>query len=290
MPRTVDEGFRDFLASLTPSSAETAAAKSHRESISTRLTNDFGMTRFFRIGSFGNGTSISGHSDVDYFAELPTDKLSVRSNYSLQKVRDSLDDRFPNTGVRVNCPAVAVPFGTKSSERHEVVPGDRRESRNGHVVYEIPDCANGWMKSSPEAHKSYVNTINDKFDGKVKPLIRFIKAWKYYRSVPISSFYIELRVAKYCSTQPSIIYQYDLQLALNNLFSSGLASMQDPMEISGLVPACKTDAFKDDALSKLETALSRATKALESAKAGNIADAFSWWRLLYDDNFPSYYY
>jgi hypothetical protein len=33
MPRTVDEGFRDFVSKLTPSSSESAAAASHRASI-----------------------------------------------------------------------------------------------------------------------------------------------------------------------------------------------------------------------------------------------------------------
>jgi len=75
MPRTVDEGFRDFLPKLTPSETETAAAASHRNSIETRLKLDFDLKRFFRIGSFGNGTSISGYSDVDYLASIPTDKL-----------------------------------------------------------------------------------------------------------------------------------------------------------------------------------------------------------------------
>ncbi len=64
MPRTVDEGFRDFLPSLTPSSLESAAAKTHRASIEACLKTNFGLKRFFRVGSFGNGTSISGHSDA----------------------------------------------------------------------------------------------------------------------------------------------------------------------------------------------------------------------------------
>jgi len=66
MPRTVDEGFRDFLTKLTPSATESQAARSHRASIEARLKTDFGLRRFVRIGLFGNGTSISGYSDVDY--------------------------------------------------------------------------------------------------------------------------------------------------------------------------------------------------------------------------------
>lgn len=198
MPRTIDEGFRDFLTKLTPSSFESEAAKNHRYSIKTRLEKDFGyVPRFTRIGSFGNGTSISGYSDIDYLACLPTNQLTTDSNYSLQKVRNSLDGRFPNTGVRVSCPAVVCPFGNSASETTEVVPADYIRESNGYKVYDIADCRGGWMKASPDAHNDYVATINNKLGGKVKPLIRFIKAWKCFRAVPISSFYLELRVAKY---------------------------------------------------------------------------------------------
>ncbi|MBL8045256.1 MAG: hypothetical protein JNL09_01875, partial [Anaerolineales bacterium] len=106
MPRTIDEGFRDFLTNLTPTQAESDAAKKHRASIEACLKTSFSLLRLFRSGSFGNGTSISGFSDVDYFASIPTDKLKRNSSIALSDVRDVLDARFPNTGVRVNCPAI----------------------------------------------------------------------------------------------------------------------------------------------------------------------------------------
>lgn len=290
MPRTVNDGFRDFLTKLTASESETAAAKSHRESIETRLEKDFGLLRLFRIGSFGNGTSISGHSDVDYLASLGSNYFSANSTYSLGKVRDSLAERFWNTDVRVNCPAVAIPFGTRDSERHEVVPGDVIDTSGSFHVYRIPDCAGGWMRISPEAHIHYVNEVNKKLSSKVKPLIRFIKAWKFFRDVPISSFYLEMRVAKYAATESSIIYYMDIQRVLKMLWDNQLAAIQDPMGVSGYISACKTEALRKDALSKLETALIRATNAREAVEKDKISDAFDAWRLLYYYEFPTYYY
>ncbi|MBL7689030.1 MAG: hypothetical protein JNJ49_13435 [Bdellovibrionaceae bacterium] len=291
MPRTIDEGFRDFLTKLTPSEYESEAAKSHRYSIRTRLELDFGsVNRFTRIGSFGNGTSISGYSDVDYLACLPTAQLSASSDYSLQKVRNSLDARFPQTGVRINCPAVVCPFGSSASERTEVVPADYVKEANGFKVYDIPDCSNGWMKASPDAHNNYVHEQNVRLGNRVKPLIRFLKAWKYLRDVPISSFYLELRVAKYASTESTIQYDIDLLALLKHLAAVELASMQDPAGVSGYIRASKSEFQKADALSKLNTAVSRAEKARDATRAGNTSDAFHWWRLLYGSEFPSYYY
>ncbi|MDP3769963.1 MAG: hypothetical protein Q8R40_03450 [bacterium] len=75
MARTLEDGFNTFLSWLTPTETESANAKSHRASIKARLEADFNMKRFFWTGSFGNGTSISSYSDVDYFASLPQKKL-----------------------------------------------------------------------------------------------------------------------------------------------------------------------------------------------------------------------
>ena len=291
MPRTVEEGFRDFLPKLTASDSETTSAKSHRESIESRLNTDFGLYRLFRIGSFGNGTSISGYSDVDYLASLKENFYSPSSNYSLSKVKDSLAARFWNTDVRVSCPAVVVPFGTSRSECHEIVPGDYVEkTSNGFSVYKISNCADGWMKVSPEAHIHYVNEVHKNLANKVKPLIRFIKAWKCFRDVPISSFYLEMRVAKYATTEKSIIYDLDVQRVLKLLWDNQLAAIQDPMGVSGYISACKTEAMRKDALSKLETAYTRASNAFDEKMKGNISKAFDWWRLVYNYEFPTYYY
>lgn len=291
MPRSIDEGFNDFLAKLTPTTYESEAAKNHRYSIKTRLELEFGyVPRFVRIGSFGNGTSISGYSDVDYLACLPTNVLTENSAYSLQKVRNTLAERFPNTGVRVSCPAVVCPFGTSASETTEIVPADFVTERDGYKVYDIADCSGGWMRASPDAHNEYVSAQDKRLGGKVKPLIRFIKAWKFARDVPISSFYLELRVAKYASGEKTIVYDIDVKNILSTLRDCSLASMQDPAGVSGYISACRSEVQRQDALSKLNSAATRAEKARDAAVAGKVSDAFDWWRLLYDSWFPTYYY
>jgi hypothetical protein len=99
-----------------------------------------------------------------------------------------------------------------------------------------------------------------------------------------------MRVAKFAETEPSIIYEYDVKSILCKLRDNELADMQDPMGISGLIPACKTEIKKLDALSKLETAATRAEKARDASSNGKLSEAFDWWRLLYNNEFPTYYY
>ncbi len=289
MPRTVDEGFRDFLKKLTPSSYESDAAKNHRASIEQCIKSNFGLLRFWRTGSFGNGTSISGYSDVDYMASIPTKNLNQNSSYSLAKLRAALAKRFPNTGVRTSCPAVVVPFGTDAKETTEVTPADYLQTANGFKIYDIPDCTGGWMEASPDAHNEYVRSVDSKLSSKVKPLIRFIKAWKYLQNVPISSFYLELRVAKYASGEELILYSIDIQRVFALLDNINLVPIRDPMEISGYISPCKSDADLSIAKSKVSTALSRATKACEAEERVNIKEAFDWWDKLFAYKFPGYY-
>jgi hypothetical protein len=290
MPRSIEEGFDDFLAKLKATAPESDAAKRHRASIEACLKSNFGLKRFVRIGSFGNGTSISGYSDVDYLASIPTSELTQTSSYSLTKVRNALDVRFPRTGVRVNTPAVAVPFGTYRSETTEVVPADYIKEVNGFKIYEIADGNGGWMRISPDSHNDYVARVDAMHAGRVKPLVRFVKAWKYFRNAPISSFYLEMRVAKYAEGETSIVYDIDVKRVLRSLWDHQLAMLQDPMGFSGYISACKTEVQRQDALSKLSTAVVRSDKAREAERDGKLSDAFDWWRLVYNNEFPTYHY
>lgn len=289
MAKIVDDAFVEFHGRLTPSGTESAAAKSHRESIEQCLSKSFTVSRFFRTGSFGNGTSIRGYSDVDYFASVPPASQLQNSATMLKRVRDALDTRFPNTGVRIDSPAVVVPFGSDASETTEVVPAYYvGKDKADHRTYKIPDGAGGWLKSSPDTHNVYVRDVNDALSRKVKPLIRFIKAWAYYRDVPISMFYLELRATKYASSESSIVYAIDIRNILKRLVDNDLAAMQDPKGISGYIVPCATEKAKREALDELVVALERAQKAREAEQAGNAERAFYWWDKVFAGHFPTY--
>lgn len=290
MPRTIEEGFSDFHDKLKLIKTESDAVKSHRASIEACLKSNFSMDRFFRTGSIGNGTNVANYSDTDYFAGIPRANLKENSLTTLKQVKEALEERFSTTeGIHISSPAVVVPFGTAKSETTEIIPVDFMKTENNVNIYDIPDGDGGWMKSSPKAQNDYVTKINSELSFKVKPLIRFIKAWKFYNNVPILSFYLEMRVAKYASGEKEILYSIDIKNIFSHLISIDLASMNNPAGISGSIISCKSEVAKADALSKLNTAYSRACKAREAEEKGNISDAFDWWNLLFDGKFPSYY-
>jgi len=292
MSKTIAEGFQAFLSKIQPLSSEHERAVKHKDSIKSCVANSFQCYNMFDTGSFGNKTGVRHYSDTDYFAPIPADILSANSSVALRKLKEALQYTFPRTdGIEVSNPAIQIPFGQYASETVEVTPckfkGMSSTPLGNYPSYLIPDGSGGWMYSSPQAHNKYVTTIDEKLRGKLKPLIKFIKAWKFMHTAPIVSFYVELRVTKFLES--SIILSYDETIfnILNELYKVQLADMRDPMGISGLIPSCKTAAQKSEALSKLSTALTRAEKAYSARVRGNLNDAFYYWNLFFNDEFPS---
>jgi len=291
MAKTVEEGFDTLIGRLKPLDSEHDKAASHKDSVKTCMENNFGCTSLIETGSFGNGTGVRHYSDTDYFARCPANNFYTDSAYTLRLVKEALQRTFPRTdGIVVKSPAVRIPFGTLASERLEVTPvyyeGLVTTPVGNKYAYHLPNYYSGWMLSSPGAHNEYVNREDKRLGGKLKPLIQLIKAWKFYNNVPIYSFYLELRVTKYAEGEKAIVYDIDVKNIIKFLYDNSLPSIQDPMGISGLIPACKTDVKKQDALSKVSTANTRAQKARDE-KDRDPDMSFYWWNMFFNGKFPA---
>ncbi len=289
MARTVNEGFEEFLTRLTPTEPQRAASAKHRESVKSALEAKLTVNRFFETGSFTHGTGVRGYSDVDVFASLGGGR--PESSYTaLTRVQEAMSERFPTTTVVIDRPAVKIKFAG-GQETWEVIPAFlTNKGGEGQLVYDIPgpSIGSGWIDSAPDVHLSYVNECNEKPSrGKAKALARLIKAWKYYRNVPISSFYLEMRCAQHVALQTTYIHVWDVCQVLEKLEGHELAAMNDPKGASGRFDACSSDAKREDALSKLTTAAGRARKALDAHKAEDPDTAFHYLDLLFGGNFPA---
>lgn len=65
-----------------------------------------------------------------------------------------------------------------------------------------------------------------------------------------------------------------------------MADIQDPMGISGYIKACGSNAKLTEALSKLNTALTRAEKAVNSREK-DLDECFYYWNLFFNKEFPA---
>lgn len=289
MVRSVNDAFEVFRDRLIPTQAQRDAGTSHRASVKAALEAKLTVGTFYETGSFSHGTGVRGYSDIDVLVSLRNPK--PESSYTaLNWVKDALDARFPRTEVVIRRPAVVVRFGG-GYETWEVIPGFMT-SRGGskQYIYDIPGPSAGaaWIDSAPREHLAYVNECNEKpRKGNAKDLTRLIKAWKYLRSVPISSFYLEMRCAQHVATQTSYIHVWDVCQILEKLVGHELAPMNDPRAATGRIHACSSDANRTDALSKLSTAAGRARRALDAQQAGDDAAAFAHFDLLFAGKFPA---
>jgi hypothetical protein len=289
MARSVGEAFDVFLTRLTPTEAQRKAGAGHRASIKAALDARLEAGNFFETGSFKHGTGVRGHSDIDALVSIRSDR-PASSYTALESVKSALSARFPNTPVVIRRPAVAVRFGS-GYETWEVVPGFMTlRGKTGQYVYDIPSATvgGGWIDSAPQEHLSYVNECNQNpSKGNAKALTRLIKAWKYFRHVPISSFYLEMRCAQYVKSISTYVHVWDVCLILERLHGHQLAAMNDPRQAAGRIHACSSDATRSEALSKLLTAATRARKALDAHLAEKPADAFYYLDQLFGGQFPA---
>lgn len=273
---TANAYLNELLEKYTPSSTYFDAARSHRSAIETRLDNDFGVKEMFETGSLKHGTGVWFYSDADYIACLKGERPATGTS-ALTKVKASLADRFKSTDVKVRTPAVVCEFAD-AKETVEVVPAYSADSG-----YWIPDpSTGGWMKTHPKDHNAYVNDVNKKHSGGAKKLARLAKVWKYKRSVPVSSCYLEMRAAKYADGESSWSMPIDLHAYLRHLQSVELAAMNDPTGLGSRFTAYSSDTNRQDALSKLATAVSRAAKAREYDKNDEDAEAVGQLKLLFN--------
>ncbi|WP_157881404.1 SMODS domain-containing nucleotidyltransferase [Streptomyces phaeochromogenes] len=266
----------DLMSKYTPSSTYFDAARTHRWGIQNRLDSWLGVKEMFETGSLKHGTGVWFYSDVDYIVSLKGSRPTQAT--ALNKVRDALKDKYPNTTVRVSRPAVVCEFA-KGSETVEVVPAFDAVGGG----YWIPDPKTGdWMKSHPKDHNTYVNDANKKHSGAAKKLARLAKTWKYKRSVPVSSCYLEMRAAKYADGETEWVLPIDIYRYLKNLRDIELAAMNDPTGLGSRFNAYSSDSTKANAISKLDTAVSRASKAKNYYHAGDHTQAIEQYKLLFN--------
>lgn len=185
-------------------------------------------------------------------------------------------------------PAIRVPFGADGSETTEVVPAIFLMEVADCGIYDIPDGFGGWMRSAPELHRSYLRGRDAALSEKLRPLIRFLKAWKYLNGVPISSFYLEVRALRDVSDQSRISYLADLAAVLVGIGSTHLEDASDPIGVSQSISA---GSLFERILAKppIGEAFKAIWAAIEAERRGDTGSAFESLNVLFKGEFPSYY-
>lgn len=255
----------EYLESLlrvhTPTDYDRHLASVHRGQLESSVKRSLGAVALFETGSWTHGTAVKGHSDVDYFAVLPSRGLNAER--VLLALSRSLQETFPQANVRVNRPAVSVRFGRGPSL--ELTPATADSS--GYLIPRYD--GDGWMHSNPVKHAEYVNQARDKHP-RAKSFIRLVKTWKFRNDVPITSLYLEMKAAQYLLSEPALEYVEDLFRLLEELRACGLESMSDPSRFLGpAIPAHPSGVQRGRALHQIDQSVGLAQKAHYANRYGN---------------------
>jgi Second Messenger Oligonucleotide or Dinucleotide Synthetase domain len=195
--RGIAEKFRSLTANLRANDDELISSRC--KSITRRLNIDFwGIysdtyhTRY--LGSYGRGTDIKGHSDVDLAAILPVQLYLKYSAYKwngqsalIQAVKNSISTTYSSTEIGGDGQVVVVKFS--DGIRFEVLPSFK--NTDGSLTY--PDSNNGgsWKKTNPIPEIEAIYYANNLYKKKVKHLARMGRAWKQKNNVPIKGLLID---------------------------------------------------------------------------------------------------
>lgn len=285
MIKSIRDAFSQFHNQLIPSNSEIKALDEYRASIEACLKSHLNISNFFITGSIANKTEIKNYSDIDYFVVITPPNTNINSSSILKKIQTALKQCFPNTQTYIDDPAVICTFGSSTSERTEIVPATFAGIANGYEIYDIPNMNGGWTQTNPLAYNDIIKNQNERLSKKVIPLIRYIKAWKYYSTVPISSFYFEMAVAEYTSKKQNVVYTEDIENILNILLNNKLSPLTDPTGISDLILPCKTEKQKQEAIAKLDLGRTKAKMAIEAETRGELDRALVLWNNFYNNYF-----
>lgn len=290
---SVFDRFKTLIQRIEPLGTEISKSKTYADSIKTRLNKDFNLKKFELIGSYSRGTAIKNYSDVDYLALLSRDDVAwgddwISSNTLILKLKESLMGRYPNTNIRRDQQAVVVRFFLSRSGI-DIVPGIYLEQGPSNwPLYAIPDGNGNWIKTSPGLHRQYIDQVNEQSLFKLKRVAQLLKYWKNCRTpiLPLQSFHIEMILASEEVCVGAKSYATCLAEAFRLLRDRQCRSLQDPISISGYIPAVVTDNQREIVTEAADYAYTHATKALEAEINGSLYEAYRQWDIVFNSNFP----
>ena len=258
--------FAKLVNRIQPSESERLSAQQRLYTVKAKLAATFNIRRTLHTGSFARNSFIRGVSDVDLFAVISKKDFThggslVKSTTVLSHVREQLSQSYPTTLVATDENAVVVSFSSGISV--DVVPAIFDSWISGQSpLYLIPDGDGWWMASAPDLHNKYIRTADEKSTGKLKRVAQLLKHWCNSRNVriPISSFHIEILLAAEGICIGPKSYAACVTETLQLLAERGCRGMQDPLQISGLIPATKTEAQRESALAAVRNSREHAKR------------------------------
>lgn len=282
--------FEEFAELICLTSAQKDLVKSRRDVTHRLLEKSFGdssnmpVLRTYLIGSAQRGTIVRPLDDVDMIAVF--DHTNVWEGYGyrndsskfLYRVRNNLDAQ---TEVRTGARGQVVRLFYKQKPHVDVVPAFSREGGG----YLIPGGSGTWLSTDPDRQADYMARRHRELNYNLKGLVRMLKHWNRAHSSRFQSFHLEaLTAAAFVSLGSNV------REAAQKFFAHARYNIDvnDPGGHSGNLAGYLTNYGRSQVLNSLDSALDRASRALDAERDGNHAEAIRLWKIVFGNWFPSY--
>ena len=240
----------------------------------------------FLTGSYMRSTMIAplSEADIDIFIVMhPKYFESDGQANLLDKVKRALLKTYTKTPkISRNGQAVTITF---TDFVVDVVPAFNRKGGG----YLIPNSKQkSWIATNPKVHVDLMIEKNKAHKGDLVPIVKMIKGWNRNINNSFVSFRLELLAMKIFEN----VNITDYSSGMRYFFDKGREGIKfkakDPVEYGGEISGLNNISTQAEAISRFETAYSRAMKAEQYAKLGFIKNAVEEWRKIFGDYFPAY--
>ena len=191
--------FETFLSNITLTDAQRTAGGERREAVIGPLNRHYyasssKTSNSVFIGSWAKRTRIRPPRDVDVLFALPKEvydryqgRTGNRQSQIIQEVKGVLAAAYPNTTITGDGPVVVVPF---SAYNVELIPAFKLT--DGKYWICITTDGGSYKTADYDAEANQISTSNTNTNGNTRDLVKMMKCWQGYCSVPIKSFWLEL--------------------------------------------------------------------------------------------------
>jgi len=291
MATTIASAFNDFNTSILPNKATWDKVYARRDAVVQVLQNAFPSSSDISyrsnkiIGSLGRNTAGNPVADIDLLVHLYVDpdlwarRYKDDSSDFLYRVRRSLNSESKVNKVGARGQAIRLFYADG------LVVDVAAVEKYTSGAYAIPDGSGGWLTTDPVKHESHLDECNGKLTGDLKRIIRFAKQWNRAHSSRLSSFHLEMMVARTFGTMGD-----NSRTALRLFFDYNEynLSVQDPAGYSGDLSSYLTQAARTAVNASLATARDQAERALAAEDRGDHREAIRQWGVILGDRFPTY--
>jgi hypothetical protein len=287
MPTTIQQGFEVLKQNLEITTLQSATVSMRQQNVRGAVAKELIVIDDFLTGSYKRSTMIAPlkEADIDVFVVLDSKYYESNGQVNLlDKVKRVLKKTYPDTPeISRNGQAVTITF---SDFKVDVVPAFNRTGGG----YVIPDSIlKRWISTNPKKHVEIWSDANKAHNGDLVPLIKMIKAYNKTHSALLRSFHLETLVLNILNNVTISNFPSGVRYVFDKMRTQVSYVVPDPAGYGGDLGAyLDTSSKKADVVSRLESAYQRAVDAESLEKQGKIFDAFTKWRLIFGDYFPSY--